>query len=679
MTETSASPRSVASKRLAKAPAALQPQAAPAAAAGRRADLGRTLGPVSDLERHLPNEWWSSLFNALYLQTDGDVVENDENTRREIDLLISAAGLTPDDRVLDLCCGQGRHVLELARRGFRHVSGVDRSRYLVRLARRRARKAGLSAVFHEGDARKFRVAESAFDCVSVMGNSFGYFARVEDDLLVLDRVKRALRSGGTLVMDLADGDWVRGNFERRSWEWIDQNQFVCRERSMAADGERLISREVVVDAEKGVIADQFYAERLYTRTAIEDLLARAGFTELRFHGEPGTASQRNQDLGMMARRMFLTATAPRKAMPAGRGTALFPEVAVVMGDPHLPDPVKLGGRFNPEDFVTIDRLKAALGELGGYRFTYHDNHASLLQDLRHNPPSFVLNLCDEGFNNDAFKELHVPAYLELMGIPYSGAGPTCLGLCYDKSLVRAIAQAVDVPVPLETYVDADDMAATIPSIFPALIKPAQGDSSIGITQNAVVETAAQAIAYLAELRRTLPGRPVLIQEYLAGAEYSVSVIGNPGQGYTVLPVLEVDYSRLPAGLPPILSYESKWQPESPYWTAIGYRETTAGEELRRALVDYSTRLFERLGCRDYARFDYRAGTDGTPKLLEVNPNPGWCWDGKVNLMASFEGLRYADLLRLILEAAQNRVAANQGAAISGAPSQVVAAGLCATA
>lgn len=117
----------------------------------------RTLGPVSDLERHLPSEWWRSLFNAVYLKTDGDVVENDKNTRAEIDLLIRVAGLEPNDRVLDLCCGQGRHCLELARRGFGQVHGLDRSRYLVRLARQRARRQGLNATFHEGDARRFRL------------------------------------------------------------------------------------------------------------------------------------------------------------------------------------------------------------------------------------------------------------------------------------------------------------------------------------------------------------------------------------------------------------------------------------------------------------------------------------------------------------------------------------------
>ena len=635
---------------------------------------GRSLGPVSDLERHLPVDWWGDLFNALYLKTDGDIVENDINTTHDIDLLIAAAGLISDDRILDLCCGQGRHSLELARRGFTHVTGIDRSRYLVRLARRRAGTGGLPVTFREGDARKFRTGESAFDCVIMMGNSFGYFDNIEDDMQVLERVKYALRSDGLLVMDLADGAWLRDHYERRSWEWLDQNQLVCRERSLSSDRERLISREVVVDAEKGVIADQFYAERLYTRDTIQNLLDRVGFTDMRVHGQPGTASSRNQDLGMMAQRIFLTARAPHKTAAPRKSRAFFPKVSVILGDPRLPDDVKLNGQFNAEDFATIDRLKTALSELKDFEFRYLDNHTALLQDLRKDPPDFVLNLCDEGFDNDAFKELHVPAYLELLDIPYSGAAPACLGLCYDKSLVRAIAREVDVPVPLETYVGTDDMTATMPSIFPALIKPAQGDSSIGITQKAVVTTPTQAVAYLNELRELLPGRAALVQEYLGGPEYSVGVIGNPGIGYQILPILEVDYSRLPENLPPILSYESKWQPDSPYWSLIAYREAEIDEARQRALADYSTRLFERLACRDYARFDFRCNAEGEAKLLEVNPNPGWCWDGKLNLMAGFAGQRYADLLRQILEAAQARVASTQQISASSRSQQQAAAG-----
>jgi len=617
----------------------------------------RTLGPVSDLERHLPSDWWRTLFNSLYLETDGDVIENDRNTADEVDLLIRSVGLERNDRILDLCCGQGRHSLELARRGFPHVTALDRSRYLVRLARKRAKQRGLQVSFHEGDARRFRLGDGEFHCVCILGNSFGYFERPEDDLAVLEAVKRALGSGGSLVMDLMDGDWMRHHFEARSWEWVDQNHFVCRERDLAGDGDRLISREVVVHAERGVIADQFYAERLYSKERLEALLKSAGFTNVRFHSLLAPDSHRNQDLGMVAHRLFVTSDAPRRARRMPRRAALFSDTTVILGDPNLPDPVKRNGRFNEEDAETVERFKTALGELPDYRFRFLDNHASLFADLRANRPHFVLNFCDEGFNNDAFMEMHVPAMLEMLDIPYSGAGPACLGLCYNKSLVRGIAQAIDVPVPAETYFNSDDLAATIPSVFPALIKPNYGDSSIGITKDAVVHTWEEAITCLGRLRAQMPGCPILIQEFLTGPEYSVGIIGNPGQGYRVLPPLEVDYSRLDPALPQLLPYESKWIPDSPYWMQISYREARLDEEGRRKMIDYSNILFERLGCRDYARFDFRADAEGEIRLLEVNPNPGWCWDGKLNLMAEMAGLRYSDLLKLIIEAAQERVAA----------------------
>ncbi|MCB9476958.1 MAG: methyltransferase domain-containing protein [Deltaproteobacteria bacterium] len=616
----------------------------------------RSLGPIADLERHLPADWWRTLFNSLYLKTDGDVVENDVNTVKEIDWVLSSTRFEQNDRILDLCCGQGRHSLELARRGYTHVLGLDRSRYLVRLAKRRAKDTHLQVSFHEGDARKFRFPDEGFHGALLMGNSFGYFEHEDDDAQVLAAVKNALVSKGTIVLDLVDGGWMAEHFQPRSWEWIDQDYFVCRERSLAKDGRRLITREVVVHAEKGVVADQFYAERLYTRDGIQELLTQVGFEQVRF-GDPMKAeSTRGQDLGMMEHRFLVIATAPRKAAKAAPKGPLFPQVTVVMGDATLPDMVKKGGKFNEEDFETINRLKHALAELPGYRFQFLDRHDTLVHDLRHAPPHFVLNLCDEGYMNDAFMELHVPATLEMMGIPYTGGGPACLALCYNKSHVAAIAQSIDVPVPMETYFDPNDSAAHLPSVFPALVKPNTGDSSLGITKDAVVRSMDEFMAYLEKLRHELAGRALLVQEYLEGGEYSVGLIGNPGQRFIALPVLEVDYSKLPEGLTPILSYESKWLPDSPYWTDISYKQAVLDEDTQRKLVDYSMLLFERLGCRDYARFDFRADSQGTVKLLEVNPNPGWCWDGKLNLMAGFAGMRYADLLGAILESAQERVA-----------------------
>jgi D-alanine-D-alanine ligase len=613
------------------------------------------LGPVADLEQHLPAEWWRKLFNALYVKTDGDVVENNENTRREVDFIISAAAIQPHSQILDLCCGQGRHCLELARRGFKNVTGVDRSRYLIRLAKKRAQTENLMVVFKEGDARNPRLPDMSFDCVAIMGNSFGYFSNKQDDEKVLTTVGKLLRPSGQLVLDITDGAYMADHFDRRSWEWIDEHHFVCRERSLSADRERLISREVIVHDELGVIADQFYAERLYTREGIGKLLEKSGFRNVRHHGNAEALSDRDQDLGMMARRLLLTADAPQLPARKPRGKVQQIDVTVVMGDPRLPDSVKRGGAFNPEDIETIRRLKDALSELAAFKFRYLDNHATLDRDLSELRTELVFNLCDEGFNNDPFKELHVPAMLDALGLPYTGGAPAALAACYDKGLVRAVAMTLDVPVPLETYVRPGDQGATLPSVFPALLKPNTGDSSQGITKDAVVRNEKALLDYLERLRAEFPKRSVLVQEYLTGPEYSVGLIGNPDQGLRALPILEVDYSRLDPKLPKILGYESKWEPESPYWNEIRYQEATLAEIAQQQLIEHSARLFERLGCRDYARFDFRADAKGEIKLLEVNPNPGWCWDGKLNIMANFQGTRYSELLGLILQAAIERL------------------------
>ncbi len=512
------------------------------------------LGPVADLEAHLPAEWWRKLFNALYVKTDGDVVENVENTRRDVDFILAAAPVTAHSQILDLCCGQGRHCLELARRGFKNVTGVDRSRYLVRLAKKRAQNERLQVVFKEGDARNPRLPETSFDCVAIMGNSFGYFSNKQDDEKVLAAVGKILRPSGQLVLDITDGAYMADHFERRSWEWIDEHHFVCRERSLSSDRDRLISREVIVHDELGVIADQFYAERLYTRETIGKLMEKTGFRNVRHHGNAEALSDRDQDLGMMARRILLSADAPQLPVRK-RGKVQLIDVTVVMGDPRLPDAVKRGGTFNAEDHDTIRRLKDALSELPAYKFRYLDNHATLDRDLSELRTDLVFNLCDEGFNNDPFKELHVPAMLEALDLPYTGAGPPALAACYDKGLVRAVAMTLDVPVPLETHVRPGDQGATLPSVFPALLKPNYGDSSQGITKDAVVRNEKGLLDYLERLRVAFPKRPVLVQEYLTGAEYSLTLVGNPDQGLRALPILEVDFSKLDPKLPKILGYK----------------------------------------------------------------------------------------------------------------------------
>ncbi len=611
----------------------------------------QSLGPISDLEKHLPSDWWRTIFTSLYLKTDGDVVENNQGTQQDIDLLIKSLALEPHHKILDLCCGQGRHLLELARRGYIHLTGIDRSRYLIRLAKKRALQHAYHIKFSEGDARKISAPDNFFDCVSIMGNSFGYFEKLHDDIRVLEDIKRILISQGKLALDLADGAWLRDNFEARSWEWIDEDQFVCRERSLSKDQTKLISREVIVHAEKGVIRDQFYAERLYTAEQITQFLTELGFTNIVIHQNKSGISSRNQDLGMMAHRMFVTAQAPVKK--ARVNNKKKQEIVVLMGDPTLGDCIKKNGVFNEEDLVTVNTLKVALDSFPEYSFKYISNHKTLVQVLQASKPSFVLNLCDEGYNNNAKMELHVPALLEMLGVPYSGAAPAGLAICYDKAIVRSIAMSLDIPVPDETYFDQNDQAATIPSTFPALIKPNLGDSSFGITKDAVVHNANELVNYVQKLQERLGCGSLLIQEFLSGDEFSVAIMGNQGD-YTVFPILKVNYDKLPAKLPRLLGYESKWLPDSDYWKYVSYEEAKLSEEDSRKLVDYSIKMFERTGCRDYARFDFRADKHGIIKLLEVNPNPGWCWDGKFNMMAGLHGLSYEEFLQLLIKISRRR-------------------------
>ena len=330
------------------------------------------------------------------------------------------------------------------------------------------------------------------------------------------------------------------------------------------------------------------------------------------------------------------------------------KLCVLTGDPRLPDLTKRGHRYNEEDLATHAAMRAALQGLNRFALEVFDDHARLLARFAADQPALVLNFCDTGFRNIATQELHVPALLELLGVRYSGATPACMAICYDKQIVRLVAEAIGIPVPRETYLAPEESLEATGIMLPALIKPNQADGSVGITKDAVVRTPAEAKAYLAWLQRELPGRAVLVQEYLPGPEYGVGLIGNPEDGLVALPPLEVDYARLPAGLAPILSYESKAMPDSPYWTDIKFKPAEAAPQVQAEIADQARRLFARLGCRDYARFDFRVAADGEPKLMEVNPNPAWAYDGKLAFMAGFAGIDYPGMLEMIVDAALRR-------------------------
>jgi D-alanine-D-alanine ligase len=120
-----------------------------------------------------------------------------------------------------------------------------------------------------------------------------------------------------------------------------------------------------------------------------------------------------------------------------------------------------------------------------------------------------------------------------------------------------------------------------------------------------------------------------------------------------LPITEEDYSAVPDELPKICGYEAKWLPDSPYWNIRSVRADLP-EKTRNEIVKCCLALFTRLDCRDYARFDWRLDAKGKPRLLEVNPNPGWCWDGHLAKMAAYANISYSGMLAAVIEAAKER-------------------------
>lgn len=326
------------------------------------------------------------------------------------------------------------------------------------------------------------------------------------------------------------------------------------------------------------------------------------------------------------------------------------DVTVLLGDPRLPYPYNLSNRFEQHDHDAVEELRRALETLDDYRFRFLDDHARLWQTLEEERPTLVLNFCNTGYRNDPARQHHIAAMLDILERPYAGAGPESMVLCHHKFLVHALAVELGVPVPQQVLARPGDVEACDRVCYPAFIKPNGGDGSIGIDPSALVRDSREAREYLKTLDALLPGREVLIQEYLPGPEYSIGVVGNPHTGCTVLPPLEIDFSNLDPELPRILTYSSKVDPASPYWRKVQFVQARSEAAIQR-MTRHAGVLFERLECRDYARMDFRSDAQGEPRLMDVNAHPMWGATSMLPTMAGYAGQSYPDFLQSIIQAA----------------------------
>lgn len=241
------------------------------------------------------------------------------------------------------------------------------------------------------------------------------------------------------------------------------------------------------------------------------------------------------------------------------------------------------------------------------------NFLSRLQGVN---PEVLINLC-EGFYGRPQWEANVAAIFELLGLPFTGSGFRTLSICQDKFKAKAVLRAAGLPTAPAQLVLSPDDEPEIP--FPVIVKPNLEDASLGIYPESVVRDEK---AYAEQVKRILDNyrQPALVEKFIDGREFNVAVMED--RVVTALPVSEIDYSQLPAGEPRIISYAAKWFEDHPlYLKTPPVCPAPIDDDLRRRLQETAAAAFRVMGCRDYARVDFRMNRKGAIQILEVNPNP----------------------------------------------------------
>jgi D-alanine-D-alanine ligase len=261
-------------------------------------------------------------------------------------------------------------------------------------------------------------------------------------------------------------------------------------------------------------------------------------------------------------------------------------------------------------------------------------------------PDAVFNLLEE-FGGIVTYDQHVVAYLELMRQPYTGCNPRGLLLSRDKSLCKQLLSYHRIPTP-QFAVMRRGVKLRVPRKlrYPLFVKSTIEDASLGIAQASVVQDEAQMRERVQFVHDQL-GSDALVEEYIAGRELYVGVLGN--ERLTRLPVWEMRFGSMPETLPAIATRKVKWDRRYQHRYGI---TTQAAEELPAAtltaLDKLSRRIYRTLGLSGYARMDFRVNDAGEVYVLEANANPNIAASEDFAQSALAAGVGYDELLQRLI-------------------------------
>lgn len=313
------------------------------------------------------------------------------------------------------------------------------------------------------------------------------------------------------------------------------------------------------------------------------------------------------------------------------------------------------GQGHPQDALeeydspeTVNALAAAI-EAQGHSAVRLGGGREFLATVTQCHVDLVFNIA-EGLGNHRGREAQVPAILEMLDIPYSGSDSQCLAICLDKPLTKKILAASGITTPQWHVIAQMKQLEEIEwgdFTLPAFIKPAYEGSSKGITSGSIAESTDQVTEVVSELLEHYR-QPVLVERFIAGDEITVGVVGNYPP--SILGIMRV----LPRQHTPNFIYCLEVKRD---WERLVDYECPARLEPRilRKIEDVSLKIFQVLGCRDFARIDFKINSDGEPHFLEINPLPGLNpRSGDLPIMAGRMGWSYQELISTIITAALER-------------------------
>ncbi len=236
---------------------------------------------------------------------------------------------------------------------------------------------------------------------------------------------------------------------------------------------------------------------------------------------------------------------------------------------------------------------------------------------------FVFNIA-EGRRGQS-REAQMPAMFEMLDLPFSHSGSLTHAISLDKALTKKVWRFHGLPTP-RFAVFGDDLRESVVDAlrFPVLVKPNAEGSSKGLFNTNLIGDPVDLLDKVEEIR-ALVGGSILVEEFLDGREFTVTVLGNPGvgDGLVALPIVEQDYDAFPPDIPHFASYEVKWFFED---SDEGRDACVCPADLspsqRDEIEQLAKQAFTALGCRDVARVDIRMDGEGRPQLLEINTLPG---------------------------------------------------------